>query len=151
MSVTRPVTDILFRGWDPINKTWRYGNLTTYLHLGKDPDIRILAKVGLETFQQFFVVPESIGQSTGLFDESGSPIFEGDLIIPTDKYREYLFQTYGQDTWTWTEPLEVYFKDGAFMTDAGMLFELKHGRRSNDGLLEAQVIGSAYEKKLQVS
>lgn len=150
ISHSRPLVEFCFRGWDPIDKTWRYGNLKKYIHFTKGPIVWITSMFGSDTEKRYLVASDSIGQWTGFCDETGEFIYEGDLIQPTDRYREYLFQTYGADTWTWTEPLEVYFQNGAFRTDAGVLSELTHGRAPAESrLLEARVTGTVFEKETE--
>lgn len=104
--------EILFRGIDEGTKEWVYGyycERRAQFHTGREYSI-----FDDKTMSKYSVIPETVGQHTGLYDNTkwdeltseeqaelcaqewkGKPIFEGDIV-----------QYYG------TYPLEVYIESG---------------------------------------
>ena len=70
---------ILFRGKRVDNDEWVYGDL---LHL-PNGDVVILSDKGYTK-----VKPATVGQFTGLFDDKGNKIFDGD-ILAIDEYSTF--------------------------------------------------------------
>ena len=92
--------EILFRGKLVYNGTWVYGGFYKEpVDDIKDGKVYIITASLESVGNANEVIPESIGQFTGLVDKHGKRIFEGD-IISTDLARDFLV---------------VEFKGGAFV------------------------------------
>jgi hypothetical protein len=89
---------ILFRGIikypDDIFKGFCYGNLIIYAN--GDTFIR-----QIETGQEFEVIPETVGEFTGLTDKNGVKVFEGDKL-KTDFFAQYIVEDL-RDFYIWLE------------------------------------------------
>ena len=91
--------EILFRGKRVDNGEWVYGYLLHRIIWGNDVFIIRVEDNGFDSYIEYGVFPETVGQYTGITDKNGTKIFEGDLVS-TDIARPFLI---------------VEFRDGCFM------------------------------------
>lgn len=112
--------DIEFRG-KLNNGEWAYGNLEvkTDKVCIITPDDTPLGKYGQ-------VIPETVGQYTGLTDKNGTKIFEGDILAIGENGKRY-------------QTVSVSFKDGAFRV-SHYAINLLESRN-----IESEVIGNIHD------
>lgn len=92
--------EILFRGKTIYSGIWVEGDLVQRTDADGSKHY-LIENNEFSEYRSYEVIPESVGQFTGLLDKNGKRIFEGDILKLT--YDGYSFNC------------EVKFKDGAFL------------------------------------
>lgn len=75
----------IFRGKREDNGEWAEGDLMQW----NDGTIRICVENGNDEKTATTVIPETVGQCTGLTDKNGKLIFEGDIVEYLDSYSDF--------------------------------------------------------------
>lgn len=121
--------EIKFRGKRLDNGEWVYGSL-----LMSEPQEKSLEPLHCFIFPldkgYHRVIPDTVGQFTGLHDKNGREIHEGDVLLWGDDNRQN----------------QVVFSQGSFqMQRYGGLAPLRYHNLINSEAMNAEVIGNIYD------
>ena len=139
----RKMREILFRAKDEASNKWVYGY---YVHLpsaaGSVHIMQVPAGNPDENNTAYYIIPETVGEYTGLTDRNGKKIFEGDILKISEgndeddyviqkvyAYRGVLCVDYWTPDWD--------FNALAFLdNDNGFVFEIVGNIHDNPELVE---------------
>ena len=126
--------EILFRGKRTDSGEWVYGNYCIAEKLDKSGVEYFIIEIEAEG-SQYYVIPETVGQYTGLTDKNGKKIFEGDIVnvAYNPKYTGISKDRIGN--------FEVVFNNGCFMKGSIQNNGLYHFIPSD----ETTVIGNIHD------
>lgn len=136
--------EIKFRAKRTDTGTWVYGNL-----IQNSDGCEIRTKFNGEDLPGYNDVdPDTVGQYTGMKDRNGKEIYEGDILLLSNKntYQELIVVEHGPYGWVFYNPKTVLrFKDGSHtyrvVENYGLLFgsgEVVGNTHDNPELLEGE-------------
>ena len=140
--------EILFRGIAKNGEykgKWVYGGIAKRLDDGYGERYYItvsgIYSLGA-TIENEEVIPETIGQSTGLYDKNGKEIYEGDIVKIVNNYSEATKRT--------SSEVIVKFKDGSFIVTWDVYGDehYNHFTSYNTPVVTFEVIGNIHEDSL---
>ena len=121
--------EILFRGKSRNNGKWYQGDLVTVAHKRFIDDDIVKERV----------IPETVGQYTGLTDKNGKKIFEGDIVLFEDESPA----NYEYHDCTEMRCGSIEYGDNCFYITDRIAVEMED--LIYDGKLDVQVIGNIHD------
>lgn len=122
--------EILFRGKRVDNGEWVDGDLIHRQIWGRALAIIRISDDGFEHYEEYEVIPESVGQFTGLTDKNGNKIFEGNIVKVTTGIEGYK-STY-----------HSAIQEVKYNAESGIAVFLPF---DNSDMVEVEVIGNIYD------
>ena len=129
------IREVIFRGKRADNGEWIEGSLLGIDWCDKPSTYSIAPNTPVSVF--YSVIPETVGQYTGLTDKNGVRIFEGDIV----RYAERRLG--GEDV---SVAFPVTFDEGGFCAHHYFLNNwLRNGLGGNTKLEDIEVIGNIHD------
>ena len=130
--------EILFRGKRVDNGKWVYGNLIQRNIWGAVFPIIRAEDSGYGNFKEWEVIPETIGQYTGLDDKNGVKIFEGDILYHPIQGKRKVYYPFSERVASYgLRMIEGKVRMASTLSD-GFLYEIIGNITDNPELLEGK-------------